>query len=341
MSLPAARLGDLHHCPVHGPSPIAAPCCDRVLIGNQPAARRGDFAACVAGPDSITQGSRTVLIGGQSAARLSDKCAHGGAVMLGMPTVLIGDPPVGPDGRVFQIPPECAFLKDFGNQATGGKLDRLRDHYASTAPTPVDVTIPGDAGPTRMLKRDVWIRGHKVTVYEPPGGAPAGKWLPDGDGVTKSLATLSDEQLRNTKEVYIVPHDGPLTAGGSHPVADYHDGKVRYFPRGEAHPQSDVDWAFQHETGHAYSLNEVWKRDPAAREAWKKAIADDRRSVSAYGNTNEVEDFAEFTLLYADVAGTPCEASARAMFPNRFREMDKLFPRGIAQRNPAGAGAAY
>jgi hypothetical protein len=312
-----------------------------VLIGNQLAARKGDAAFCPTGPDAILEGSPTVLFGNQAAARMTDKCAHGGTIALGMPTVLIGNPPVGPDGRVFQVPPECAFLKDFGNLATGEKLDRLRDHFASSSPTPVDVTVPGDAAPTRMLKRDVWIRGHKVTVYEPPGGAPAGKWLPDGDGVTKSLATLSDEQLRNTKEVYIVPHDGPLTAGGSHPVADYHDGKVRYFPRGEAHPQSDVDWAFQHETGHAYSLNEVWKRDPAAREAWKKAIADDRRSVSAYGNTNEVEDFAEFTLLYADVAGTPCEASARAMFPNRFREMDKLFPRGIAQRNPAGAGAAY
>jgi hypothetical protein len=315
-----------------------------VLIGNHLAARKGDAAFCPTGPDPIIEGSPTVLIGNQPAARMSDKCAHGGTVALGMPTVLIGNPPVGPDGRVFQIPPECAFLKDFGNQATGGKLDRLRDHYATSAPTPVDVTIPGDAGTTRMLKRDVWVRGHKVTVYEPAGGAPAGKWLPNGDGVTKSLATLSDEQLRNTKEVYIVPHDGQVNRRtGTLPVADYGSapGTVRYFPRAGSHPQSDLDWAFQHETGHAYSLGEVWSRDPAAREAWKRAIADDRRGVTDYGNTNEVEDFAEFMLLYADVMGTPCEASARAMFPNRFREMDKLFPRGIAQRNPAGAGAAY
>ncbi|APR86942.1 hypothetical protein A7982_12291 [Minicystis rosea] len=283
-----------------------------------------------------------MLIGNQPAARLTEKFAHGGAVAVGMPTVLIGNPPVGPDGRAFQIPHECAFLKDFGNQATGGKLDRLRDNCAWSTPTTVDVKIPGDPTKTQMIKRDVYVRGHKVTVYEPVGGAPAGKWLPSGDSVAKGLATLSDEQLRNTKEVYIVPHDGtPNPNTGALPVADYRNGTIRYFPRGEAHPQSDVDWAFQHETGHAYSIGEVWDKNPAAREAWKQAIADDRRSVTGYGDSNEVEDFAEFMVLYATILGTPCEASARALFPNRFREMDKLFPHGITARNPAGAGNPY
>jgi hypothetical protein len=118
-------------------------------------------------------------------------------------------------------------------------------------------------------------------------------------------------------------------------------GVVRYFPRGEPHPQSDIDWTFQHETGHAYSLEEAWKKDAVAREAWKQAIAEDRRSVSGYGDTNEVEDFAEFMILYADVLGTPCEGSARALFPNRFREMDKLFPHGIQTRNPGAASNPY
>jgi hypothetical protein len=315
------------------------------LIGNQLAARQGDFAMCPAGgPDAITEGSPTVLIGDKPAARMTEKCAHGGTVALGFPTVLIGNPPVGPDGRAFQIPPECAFLKDFGNKGTGGKLDRLRDGCAWSTPTPVNVKVPGDTAETRMLKRDVWIRGHKVTVYEPAGGAPAGKWLPSGDSVAHGLATLSDEQLRNTKEVYIVPHDGtPNPKTGALPVADYGSvpETIRYFPRGEPHPQSDIDWALQHETGHAYSLNEVWKKNPVAREAWKQAIASDRRGVTDYGDSNEVEDFAEFMLLYSNVLGTPCEASARAMFPNRFREMDKLFPKGMPARNPDGVSKPY
>lgn len=344
MALPATRQGDTHHCPAHGPSPIAGPCCPTVLIGNQPAARKSDFALCSGGPDLITNGSPTVLIGNQPAARMTESCAHGGTVALGLPSVLIGNPPVGPDGRVMDIPPECAFLKDFGKKGTGGKLDRLRDKHTSSTPTPVDVTIPGDTQPTRMLKRDVWVRGHKVTVYEPAAGAPAGKWLPSGDCMSKSLATLSDEQLRNTKEVYIVPHDGtPNPQTGALPVADYGStpGTVRYYPRGEPHPQSDIDWALQHETGHGYSMGEVWAKDPKTRDAWKAAIEADHRDVSDYGNTDEREDFADFMILYSDVLGTPCEASARAMYPNRFREMDKLFPNGIKTKNPAGAGQAY
>lgn len=342
MPLPAARVGDPHDCPAHGPSPIAPAGAPTVLIGNQPAARKGDAAICSGGTDPITEGSPTVLIVGQPAARQTERCAHGGTVVTGFPTVLIGNPAVGADGRAMQIPPECAFLKDFGRKATGGKLDRLRDHYAWSTPQAAQVvTIPEDGAKVSMIKRDVWIRGHKVTVYEPASGAPAGKWLPSADMMAKSLATLSDEQLRNTKEVYIVPHDGPRTPTGGGAVADYKDGTIRYFTRDAEHPQSDIDWVMHHETGHAYSWGEVWKKNPALADAWKEAARADGRSVTAYGDSHFQEDFAEFLLLYHDVAGTPCEASARALFPNRYREMDKLRPPRVAVPNPDGASLPY
>jgi hypothetical protein len=312
-----------------------------VLIGNQPAARKGDFANCSGGADPITEGSPTVLIGNQPAARQTERCAHGGTVVTGFPTVLIGNPAIGPDGRAMQIPPECAFLKDFGGAAIGGKLDRLRDHYSWSSPHSAEVTIPHDGAKVPMIKRDVWVRGHKVSVYEPAGGAPAGKWLPSADMMAKSLATLSDEQLRNTKEVYIVPHDGPPTPTGGNAVADYKDGTVRYYTRDAEHPQSDIDWVMHHETGHAYSWGEVWKNNPAAIDTWKEAIRADGRSVTGYGDSHFQEDFAEFILLYHDVAGTPCEASARALFPNRYREMEKLLAQHAPVRNPAGVAQAY
>ena len=91
----AARIGDLHVCPmvtgivphVGGPVLTGAP---TVLIGGMPAARLGDSATCVGPPDTIAKGSATVLIAGQPAARMGDSCAHGGTVTLGCPTVLIG-----------------------------------------------------------------------------------------------------------------------------------------------------------------------------------------------------------------------------------------------------------
>jgi uncharacterized Zn-binding protein involved in type VI secretion len=61
-----------------------------VLIGGLPAARVTDMATCVGPPDVIVLGSFTVLIGGMPAARMGDMTAHGGVIVLGLPTVLIG-----------------------------------------------------------------------------------------------------------------------------------------------------------------------------------------------------------------------------------------------------------
>jgi uncharacterized Zn-binding protein involved in type VI secretion len=93
---PAARLTDLHVCPMvtgvvpHVGGPITAPGAPAVLIGGLPAARIGDMAVCVGPPDSIVSGAPTVLIAGMPAARLGDSTAHGGAIVLGCFTVLIG-----------------------------------------------------------------------------------------------------------------------------------------------------------------------------------------------------------------------------------------------------------
>ena len=96
MGLPAARLTDMHVCPMvtglvpHVGGPIAGPGCPTVLIGGMPAARVGDMLACVGPPDTIALGSFTVLSGGMPAAQLGSLCAHGGTVVVGCPVVLIG-----------------------------------------------------------------------------------------------------------------------------------------------------------------------------------------------------------------------------------------------------------
>lgn len=93
---PAARLTDLHVCPMvtgivpHVGGPISGPGVPTVLIAGLPAAVVGDMAICVGPPDTIIKGSATVLIGGMPAARMGDSCAHGGTITLGAPTVLIG-----------------------------------------------------------------------------------------------------------------------------------------------------------------------------------------------------------------------------------------------------------
>ena len=92
-------MTDMHLCPMMNPTtpptphvggPITGPGCPTVLIGGQPAAVVGDICTCAGPPDSIIMGSTTVKFGGRPAARVGDSTAHGGAVLAGDPTVLIG-----------------------------------------------------------------------------------------------------------------------------------------------------------------------------------------------------------------------------------------------------------
>jgi uncharacterized Zn-binding protein involved in type VI secretion len=74
----------------HVGGPVAGPGAATVLIAGLPAAVVGDTAICVGPPDTIVAGSATVMIGGKPAARLGDSTAHGGSILAGAPTVMIG-----------------------------------------------------------------------------------------------------------------------------------------------------------------------------------------------------------------------------------------------------------
>jgi uncharacterized Zn-binding protein involved in type VI secretion len=93
---PAARVTDMHVCPMvtgivpHIGGPILPPCATTVLIGFLPAARITDLALCVGPPDMIIMGSTTVLIEFLPAARMGDSTVHGGVIVLGCFTVIIG-----------------------------------------------------------------------------------------------------------------------------------------------------------------------------------------------------------------------------------------------------------
>lgn len=92
----AARITDMHVCPLvngvvpHVGGPILPPGAITVMIGGLPAARAGDLCTCAGPPDTILLGSTTVLIGGMPAARMGDTTAHGGSIIIGCPTVIIG-----------------------------------------------------------------------------------------------------------------------------------------------------------------------------------------------------------------------------------------------------------
>jgi uncharacterized Zn-binding protein involved in type VI secretion len=135
---PAARVGDMHTCPLSTPGtppiphvggPILPPCYPTVLIGFMPAARVTDMAVCVGPPDSIAKGSPTVLIGSLMAARIGDLTVHGGVIAAGCPTVIIGEVGMGSTLEPGSIEPALADLSGLAAQAAA-----LADAAISGAP---------------------------------------------------------------------------------------------------------------------------------------------------------------------------------------------------------------
>jgi uncharacterized Zn-binding protein involved in type VI secretion len=107
--LPAARVGDFHMCPLltalvpHVGGPILPPCAPVVMTGGPFQARLSDMATCVGPPDVIAMGAATVLVQGLPASRMTDMTAHGGMIMVGLPTVVIGGP-------AFALPPNVTVV---------------------------------------------------------------------------------------------------------------------------------------------------------------------------------------------------------------------------------------
>lgn len=99
MTMPAARITDMHVCPMMTPGvppiphvggPIVMPGAPTVLICAMPSATATSMCVCVGPPDTIAKGSMTVLLSSKPAARIGDLTAHGGSIVAGAPTVLIG-----------------------------------------------------------------------------------------------------------------------------------------------------------------------------------------------------------------------------------------------------------
>lgn len=179
MTLPAARVTDMHVCPMvtpgvppvpHTGGPINPPCEPTVISGSLPQARVSDMATCVGPLDVIAQGAATVLVRGLPAARLSDSCVHGGTIVLGWPTVVIGGPTFSarPVTRRFNLL-TWSWEWDYGNSITitEDPNDSTFQSRVLAALIRLD-TIPNGHGMFDAIEGS----GNEVTIipYVPPPG---------------------------------------------------------------------------------------------------------------------------------------------------------------------------
>ncbi len=180
MGKPAARIGDMHVCPMATPGlppiphvggPIIGPGCPTVLIGGMPAAVLGDMCMCVGPPDTVVLGSTGVLFGGKPAARMGDQCGHGGTITLGCPTVLVGETSSGGGGGGSAL----------GSAAAGTVMQGF---VSGKNPSPTKGSSSAKAFDKKQVKTDSIACIVKDSDGNPVAGIDYEVQLPSGKKVT-------------------------------------------------------------------------------------------------------------------------------------------------------------
>ncbi len=224
MSQPAARITDMHTCPMvtgvvpHVGGPILSGQAN-VLIGGLPAARVSDKATCVGPVDFIVKGAATVLIGGLPAARMGDNTMHGGVIIAGMATVLIGDASAGGTlGNPVAAASVFPGQQNYGNCGIQSAQQLVRQSTGDN--------VTEDAMLNRALTQGWAEQG--ADAVDTGGTSPAGRQQILADrGVASKL---QDQTIANIEQAVaegrgvVTSHDAgtlwndPRYAGGGHAI---------------------------------------------------------------------------------------------------------------------------
>ncbi|GAL05624.1 hypothetical protein JCM19237_4697 [Photobacterium aphoticum] len=203
MGQPAARISDMHLCPKvtskvpHVGGPVAAGS-GNVFIGGMPAARKGDKLVCVGPPDSISGGSSTVFINGKPAARMGDSTSHGGVIVAGMPTVLIGDQsysvPKGPkptssSGEASAFTP-IASREASATSSSNSLLDLPADQFSATSSQ-----VPPEEKGMGLAMKDQYGKPYSGCCYEISAGGKTEEGKTTGSGVINLEPFKSEEEV--------------------------------------------------------------------------------------------------------------------------------------------------
>ena len=243
-----------------------------------------------------------------------------------------------PAGSVIQpcplgqitIPKGCEYLKKGDTvEAPKANFDRIRKTATIGPAKAIKHKFPGNAAEVDAISETVTVDGRDVEVIRPKDPV-APKNLPTTQQIANSLGAVPSKQLDKVNTVELSNQPNPDDAYWAQQYNDPNfysaatggPGGVTFYPKDTPWTQPFCDSTAIHEGGHAYS-GELWK-DPKTEAAWKAAIAADGRSPSTYSDNAPTEDFSESLVMYSLSKGTPCEATAKKLFPNRYAELDRL-----------------
>jgi len=241
-------------------------------------------------------------------------------------------PPAPPTTPCPAIPAGCEYLKQpYTIESSKADFDRIRDSYKIGPKQAGKHKFPGDAAESDAEIYEVEVKGRKVKVIMPKSGAPSGKNLPTVEQIAKSLAATPGPQLDSMKQVVVSPNQNPSDAywARQYSIPNFSsaatggNGGVTFYPKSTPWSQEFTDSTMIHEGGHTYS-QELWK-EAQKKTDWEEAIRKDNRPPSNYAKSSPSEDFSESLVMYSLSKGTKCEAAAKALYPNRYAALEKLF----------------
>jgi hypothetical protein len=178
-----------------------------------------------------------------------------------------------------------------------------------------------DGSSSAAVEQEIQIDRQTISVIRPTQADAAGKNLPTTVQVAEALRAIPTRQRAHTTTIIVSPKTHPNSTRTSTIAGEAGAGEITLFPVSSAQSQNDFDNRFTHESGHNYQ-GRLWASGAgAAVQAWGAAATADNRLPSPYAGKNTGDDFCEFNILYNTARGTPCEATARQLYPNRWTKM--------------------
>ena len=236
-----------------------------------------------------------------------------------------------------EIPKPCSYLTPTNALVTPPQsaFDTARKPVTTSEPKAASALFPGSETYVPATRQTAEIGGSEVSIVSPVGGkaTDAKTYLASVDQVAKSLAALPNKTLETIKEVVISPNRNPSDSfwEKTYGMKDFRsaatgsaDGVVTFYPSTFEQPQADVDRLFAHEAGHTYSLPQ-WAANPASKASWQTAMDADPFVPSKYAGSSIEEDFAESHAMYVASKGSPCESTARKLYPNRYKALKSIY----------------
>lgn len=178
-------------------------------------------------------------------------------------------------------------------------------------------SLDGRETPAKLYRMNIDGRSIEIVEQQPPHP----KNLTVGE-IGETLAQIKPDMLRNVDRVSLLNDRQAGNQAFMWVSPSAKKGTVEVLPLvgSNVDPGPDVAaHSMNHEIGHLQSMPvQPSEMSTTAWAQYEQAIQKDQRAISEYAKTSPLEDYAEFSSLYALFRGTPEEAGLRDLYPHRF-----------------------